>query len=677
MENISHDGNDIHIKGSNVSLSYSVGEVDSISLGNKICKIAEIDKDYLNGWDEGYLFNDSLFFVIKSVTDGHAVEVYGSDSTYYADSLTIDKYACINKVGNDMGTSIGIGYDSSDNVSFIRIRERLYTFNYYSTGDSIDVFCYDRDNNKFIVSTYSTSSPSYIRNNSIYEPMKISKGISFSDIGSAISNINLIGDVSSGNWGGVIGDLAADGLAAGAAKALGIDIQLFIELINWLKAPYEQMRDYVFGKSNIVITSIDEKSSVIRGKIQNVETIPDVDWEFGNESVPEKYRQYGQKNIVYYHVDVVKDQTLNTYSLGPEVANHKADWSFSIPKMSHGYYLFKPYLTGSGFEKAGNFKGYYCLGDPPTYTHSKEKAEFDSSSGQYKVSFHIDYTPLQYDELYYHQGLRLETSNGTHITNIDYKTPSVDVAKNLSKSEFKDLGDGQFELEVKVKYWYLAQPYSNKTQYVDLEPFTIKTNSLCPDSNHPHMIDLGLPSGTKWACCNVGADKPEAYGGYYAWGETEEKNYYSRATYQYCTDSNGDGYVDFNEMTNLGSDIAGTGYDVAHVKWGGSWVMPSLDQIKELLNKCSTQWTTKNGVNGRTFTGPSGGTIFLPAAGCRWEGLEGAGYNGYYWSSTRVPSDDSYDACTLSFNSGGAYWSDYYDGGHYRWYGYTVRPVSR
>ena len=199
----------------------------------------------------------------------------------------------------------------------------------------------------------------------------------------------------------------------------------------------------------------------------------------------------------------------------------------------------------------------------------------------------------------------------------------------------------------------------------------------CPDDHHPHMIDLGLPSGTKWSCCNVGATKPEDYGGYYAWGEVEEKAVYNEVTYQYCTgvDLNGDGWYDRNmQWQSLGSDIAGTGYDVAHVRWGGSWVMPSLDQIKELRNKCSTKWTTKNGVNGRTFTGPSGGTIFLPAAGYRWDDdLRSAGRHGSYWSSTQDPSY-SYYAYHLYFDSGGAYWSRYVN---YRSYGRTVRPVSR
>ena len=186
----------------------------------------------------------------------------------------------------------------------------------------------------------------------------------------------------------------------------------------------------------------------------------------------------------------------------------------------------------------------------------------------------------------------------------------------------------------------------------------------CPDGNHPHLIDLGLPSGTKWACCNVGADKPEAYGGYYAWGETEEKDVYNRDTYKYYQNGS---YV------NIGSDISCTEYDVAHVKWGGKWCMPTLDDIKELLNNCTTEWTTLNGVNGRKFISKiNGNSIFLPAAGDRWSGgLDGAGEYGYFWSSTQNP-DDSYGAYDLDFRSYYTGWGNSTRNG-----GLSVRPVVR
>ena len=110
---------------------------------------------------------------------------------------------------------------------------------------------------------------------------------------------------------------------------------------------------------------------------------------------------------------------------------------------------------------------------------------------------------------------------------------------------------------------------------------------LCPDNHHPHAIDLGLPSGTKWACCNVGATAPEDYGGYYAWGETSEKSDYDDG-YAYWQDKNGDGWMDSGECTNIGSDIAGTQYDVAYIRMGSSWRMPNAEQINELINNCTS-----------------------------------------------------------------------------------------
>ena len=188
----------------------------------------------------------------------------------------------------------------------------------------------------------------------------------------------------------------------------------------------------------------------------------------------------------------------------------------------------------------------------------------------------------------------------------------------------------------------------------------------CPDNNHPHLIDLGLPSGTKWACCNVGASKPEDYGSYYAWGETKEKTTYNWSTYIHCEGSQG-------TCHNLGSGISETKYDVAHVTWGEPWVMPSCGQIKELMDNCTYMWTTFNGITGGKFTSKKNGNyVFLPSAGDRCDGkLIHSGSNGYYWSATQDLSNSS-NAYDLIFDYDHVYW--FYC---YRYYGHTIRLVSR
>ena len=210
-----------------------------------------------------------------------------------------------------------------------------------------------------------------------------------------------------------------------------------------------------------------------------------------------------------------------------------------------------------------------------------------------------------------------------------------------------------------------------------------KSYLTCPDDNHPHLIDLGLPSGTKWACCNVGAIKPHYYGNYYAWGETEKKYVFNDVTYLYSTgvDEDGDGFYDdwhsdtetYGVWQDIGSDIAGTQYDVAHVKWGGSWVMPSKEQIEELRNNCTFKGASVNEEIGDLFISKiNGASIYLPMAGYFSGGnLYNDGLDAMYWSSTLY---STYPESVYYLYFGQGYTPCI---GNDRSQGRSVRPVSR
>ena len=176
--------------------------------------------------------------------------------------------------------------------------------------------------------------------------------------------------------------------------------------------------------------------------------------------------------------------------------------------------------------------------------------------------------------------------------------------------------------------------------------------------NGYEYVDLGLPSSLKWATCNVGASKPEEYGDYFAWGETSPKAEYTI-----------ENSITYGEQM---SDISGNAqYDAATANWGGSWRMPTEDEMRELVDHCEWKWTQVNGLYGSKVIGPNGSCIFLPAAGSRYgSSLLSAGEYGYYWSSSPRESFSD-DAFRLDFDSGGqhAYWSD-------RYAGRSVRPVS-
>ena len=190
--------------------------------------------------------------------------------------------------------------------------------------------------------------------------------------------------------------------------------------------------------------------------------------------------------------------------------------------------------------------------------------------------------------------------------------------------------------------------------------------------NYHEYVDLGL--SVKWATCNVGADSPEDYGDYFAWGETKPKSDYDWDTYKwcrgdynnltkYCTDSDY-GTVDNKTQLDLSDDAA-------HVNWSGSWRMPTHDELTELREKCSWTWTTQNGVKGYKVTSKTNGnSIFLPAAGYRSYGsLDGGGSLGYYWSSSLNTVYPSGAGC-VSFYSSSVYWGSYG-----RYFGRSVRPV--
>ena len=195
--------------------------------------------------------------------------------------------------------------------------------------------------------------------------------------------------------------------------------------------------------------------------------------------------------------------------------------------------------------------------------------------------------------------------------------------------------------------------------------------------NDHEFVDLGLPSGTLWATCNVGADTPEDYGDYFAWGESEIKAVYKFVTYKfgnsidstltkYCNNPYY-GYNGFSDtLTVLQKDD-----DVVSIQWGDEWRLPTKKEWEELYQNTNVTWTTQNGVNGRLLTAANGNSLFLPAGGyrggkCFWK----VGSGGYYWSSS-LYNDFPYSAYFFGFN-----YSDYYGwSSTNRYLGQSVRAV--
>ena len=202
-----------------------------------------------------------------------------------------------------------------------------------------------------------------------------------------------------------------------------------------------------------------------------------------------------------------------------------------------------------------------------------------------------------------------------------------------------------------------------------------KPNATIGVINGYEYVDLGLPSGVRWASCNVGAIKPEDYGNHYAWGEAEIKRDYSEETYKWCNGT-------FFKLTKYCSDSEygrvdnknrlEQSDDVASKEWGSSWCLPAKADFDELQdeNNCIWEWTTQNGVNGCKVTSKrNGNSIFLPAAGwCDGTSLDDRGKGGGYWSST-PDSRHAYSLVVDNYGHGNIW--------NYRYLGLCIRPVSR
>ena len=192
-----------------------------------------------------------------------------------------------------------------------------------------------------------------------------------------------------------------------------------------------------------------------------------------------------------------------------------------------------------------------------------------------------------------------------------------------------------------------------------------------------NWVDLGLPSGLLWAKCNLGANAPEEYGNYYAWGETTTKEVYYWSTYRYCI-ADGDGELQtltkYNTSSTYGTidnlTTLQSADDAATAALGSGARTPTKEEWEELINNTTVEWTTLNGVIGRMFTAANGNTLFLPAAGVR-EGSElyGAGSYGDYWSSSLL-TDYPYNAWYFYLDGSGAL--DYS-----RYGGLSVRAVRQ
>ncbi|MBQ6209986.1 MAG: hypothetical protein IJK42_09490 [Prevotella sp.] len=661
--------------------------IDSVCFNTPKNIIFQIPEEDLNGWDVGYSLGDEYIVAYTDESDSSLVMM-------------------INKNGREAEDGLIVRLNESNEIVGIGNLDKLYDVRY--EGNNIVLYRFNEDS-LYEEAVIPVSNLSKGRTIVRKMPSLEAVGQAILQIIDFISNIqsgvSMVTDVMKEDWKGL-------GIETGWLL-VGIKVNPLTGAIltyaqsaidHYLHQDQERKRAVLYDNCEIEIDEVKSEngSRVVYATVKNANNLPDYvframyDHEF-NETTRNLVScgvvvRARKKNVTTHLYDYKSQVTpLN----GDGAAGAEVYLSFTIPELDdapnfESYYL-RPYLTSTRLRSSGGDvnEGYIKYGE--TYEYTCPTVEIDTiaqksckhyeSTSDYLVEASIDATI---------EDVKYVTEWGVAIYTRDNGELLGEVTTSPDKMEYTFkyqgfLDESYFDTKsksIKLRAIPFAEGRSkNDRAYGKAKDFEVEESlTSCPDANHPHMIDLGLPSGTKWACCNVGATAPEQYGGYYAWGEVNEKDYYAPHTYQYAyKDNNGD-WCDYDTQSyyscrSLGSDIAGTQYDVAHVQWGGSWVMPSHAQLQELLDYCTSTWTTENGVYGSRFTGqgPDGGSIFLPAAGYRWYGyLDYAGSDGYYWSSTQDPSGSGF-AYGLYFSSGDAYWNY----GYGYCLGRSVRPVVK
>ena len=253
-----------------------------------------------------------------------------------------------------------------------------------------------------------------------------------------------------------------------------------------------------------------------------------------------------------------------------------------------------------------------------------------------------------------------DTLSSTESTDIDVLLYPTTVE---GKTATLVIDDDTYEFDIPTT---LTESWAAGCQYT--YPVTIKKDSATEEDdttedtsetiNGYDAVDLGL--SVRWAAVNIGAESPEDYGNYYAWGEIETK----------------DEYTNMNSVTYSVSDMSDFSgdaeYDAATANWGGSWRMPTYDEMEELVDGCTWEWTTLNDVNGYLVTGDNGSSIFLPAAGyIDGSTLKLSGFYGYYWGCPPYGSYGIYSILLYFYNGGRTVYND-----SGRNYGRPIRPVA-
>ena len=335
-----------------------------------------------------------------------------------------------------------------------------------------------------------------------------------------------------------------------------------------------------------------------------------------------------------------------------------------------GYYWSSTTKIGS------NGRGQALLFDSSAEYLDREFYESDNQYNQ-DYDYFLSVRPVYDDRIYYPESVSLNKSALSLYVGYNEQLIATVLPKNATDKTVKWASD-RTDVAIVDENGYVTAIAAGSaiiTATTTLGAKTVTCSVTVVEPPKPEAVDLGLPSGIKWASWNIEASAPEEFGYYFAWGETKPKGDYSWSTYKFELGSDYHGpfskYVTKSSYGTVDNKtVLDFEDDVAHAHWGDSWRMPTYSEWKELRENCTWTWTIQNGVKGYLVTGSNDNSIFLPAAGNQYDtDLSSVGVWGSYWSSS-LNTDNPYYAYYVNFNSSSVYWVN-----GRRNYGFSVRPV--
>lgn len=600
---------------------------------------AFIDMENYPDWNTGVFTEDNTYLLVKEDTLSNGYIGYLNNSDIKSDGVAL--YFDENITLTSFITNSGCCYIS------------------WKSSNKADIQIITESSNDFY-EDITIDSPQIISTRAAFIPviLAIARGASIAmTINSGVQGIKALldGDLETagknalglicGGIGGKVFKHALDDVAIDTAFA-GFE-KLEEKLTQTLQAKY-------LGNCNVSMNSKKTSSNTysLSITISNYETISATETNYILCGVAVRKWPY-----VTYSRSELKTEEFVVKANGTTTIN------FELPENS-GYYAV-PYLLPVGGEiyfpkdyiRHGNiihleyFDGYIDNFKQESYSKNGDKYTFKCSAHAICNTKDNEYWKLYYEN---------NTGWKEFFEAKTYDYPSISSSNSA-----------EFDLEIELR-----------TDLFDDEKEDIKLGIAKFDNSHQMLIasepqifeltteddrwvDLGLPSGILWAKYNVGATSPEEYGSYYAWGETEEKDGYTLKNYK---------HLDYYNQTfiNIGIDISGTNYDVAHVKWGNGARMPRYEDIIELLKYCIGSSGTYNGIAGHYLTSNiNGNSIFLPYSGIKDEAFSGKGEIGCFRTAT-LGNELEDDTINLTYSPEMCE----IDIDFSRRYGFSVRPVK-